>query len=109
MRITNIRTRQVDIALPEPFHPAWAPGRVETAMRVVYARIDTDAGMVGLAGHEFYSAEEQRVQRIASYLIGEDPLQIEKHAGTLRYLWPYFGAAVWFVEIALWDLLGKAA
>jgi L-alanine-DL-glutamate epimerase-like enolase superfamily enzyme len=109
MRITNIRTRQVDIGLPEAFHPAWAPGRVETAIRVVYVRIDTDTGMVGVAGHEFYGAEEQCVQRIASYLVGEDPLRIEKHAGTLRYLWPYFGAAVWFVEIALWDLLGKVA
>ena len=49
------------------------------------------------------------MQRIATYLVGEDPLRIEKHAGTLRYLWPYFGAAVWFVELALWDILGKAA
>jgi L-alanine-DL-glutamate epimerase-like enolase superfamily enzyme len=36
-------------------------------------------------------------------------LRIEKHAGTLHYLWPYFGTAVWFVEIALWDILGKVA
>ena len=109
MRITRIRTRQVDIPLPEPFHPAWAPGRIETAIRVAYVRIDTDAGIFGIAGHEFYGAEEQCVERVASYLIGEDPLRIEKHAGTLRYLWPYFGTAVWFIEIALWDVLGKAA
>jgi L-alanine-DL-glutamate epimerase-like enolase superfamily enzyme len=109
MRITKIRTRQVDIPLPAPFHPAWAPGRVETQIRLAYVRIDTDAGVAGIAGHEFFGAEEQCVQRVASYLIGEDPLRIEKHAGTLRYLWPYFGTAVWFVEIALWDLLGKTA
>lgn len=35
MRIADIRTRQVDIPLPEPFYPAWAPGRVETRIRVV--------------------------------------------------------------------------
>jgi len=109
MRITSIRTRQVDIPLPEPFYPAWAPGRVENEIRVAYVRIDTDAGLYGIAGHGFYGAEEQCVARIATYLIGEDPLRIEKHAGTLRYLWPYFGAAVWFVEVALWDILGKAA
>ena len=109
MRITRIRTRQVDIPLPQAFHPAWAPGRLETAARVAYVRIDTDAGIAGVAGHEYYGAEEQCVERVASYLVGEDPLQIEKHAGTLRYLWPYFGTAVWFVEIALWDVLGKAA
>jgi len=109
MRITRIRTRQVDIPLPEPFHPAWAPWRVETEIRVVCLRIETDAGLHGIAGHEFYGAEEQCVARVAPYLVGGDPLEIEKHAGTLRYLWPYFGSAVWFVEIALWDLLGKAA
>jgi hypothetical protein len=26
MRITSARTRQVDVDLPAPFHPAWAPG-----------------------------------------------------------------------------------
>src|SRR5579864_6516091 len=109
MRITRIRTRQVDVPLPAPFHPAWAPGRIEEKIRLAYVRIDTDAGVYGIAGHEFFGAEEQCVARIAPYMIGGDPLQIEKHAGTLRYLWPYFGTAVWFVEIALWDILGKVA
>ena len=109
MRITRIRTRQVNVPLPEPFYPAWAPGRAETEIRLAYVRIDTDAGVYGIAGHEFFGAEEQCVARAARYLMGEDPLQIEKHAGTLRYLWPYFGTAVWFIEIALWDILGKVA
>ncbi len=109
MKITNIRTRQVDVPLPVPFQPAWAPSRVETQIRVAYLRIDTDAGISGIAGHEFYGAEEQCVQRMATYLVGEDPLLIEKHAGTARYLWPYFGTAVWSVELALWDILGKVA
>ena len=109
MRITRIRTRQVNVPLPEPFYPAWAPGRAETEIRLAYVRIDTDAGVYGIAGHEFFGAEEQCVARAAQYLMGEDPLQIEKHAGTLRYLWPYFGTAVWFIEIALWDILGKVA
>jgi D-galactarolactone cycloisomerase len=109
MLITQIRTRQVDIPLPEPFYPAWAPGRVETSIRVAYVRIDTDAGIYGIAGHEFYGAEEQCVARVARDLVGEDPLRIERHAATLRQLWPYFGTAVWFVEVALWDILGKVA
>jgi L-alanine-DL-glutamate epimerase-like enolase superfamily enzyme len=82
---------------------------VETRIRLVYLRIDTDAGIYGVAGHEFFGAEEQCVERVATHLVGEDPLRIEKHAATLRYLWPYFGAAVWFVELALWDILGKVA
>jgi L-alanine-DL-glutamate epimerase-like enolase superfamily enzyme len=109
LQITRVRTRQVDVSLPEPFYPAWAPGRTETQLRFVYVRIDTDAGVYGVAGHQFYGGEEACVARIATYLVGEDPLRIEKHAATLRYLWPYFGAAVWFVELALWDVLGKTA
>jgi D-galactarolactone cycloisomerase len=109
VKITQVRTRQVDIPLPAPFYPAWAPSRAETRIRLAYVRVDTDAGIYGVAGHEFFGAEEQCVRRVAAYLIGEDPLRIEKHAGTLRYLWPYFGTAVWFVEIALWDILGKVA
>ena len=70
-----------DVPLPEPFHPAWAPGVVETRIRVAYVRIDTDAGVHGIAGHEFYGAEEQAVARVATYLLGEDPLRIEQHAG----------------------------
>jgi D-galactarolactone cycloisomerase len=109
MKVTRVRTRQVDVPLPAPFYPAWTPGSVVDTLQFAYVRIDTDAGVFGVAGHEFYGAEEQCVARIARYLVGEDPLRIEKHAGTLRYLWPYFGTAVWFVEIALWDILGKVA
>lgn len=109
MRITGMRTRQVDVALPAPFFPAWAPGSSVDRVRFAYVRIDTDAGLYGVAGHEFFGAEEQCVERVARHLIGTDPLRLEQHAGTLRSLWPYFGAAVWFVELALWDLLGKAA
>ncbi|MDR7542622.1 MAG: hypothetical protein QN120_00045 [Armatimonadota bacterium] len=76
---------------------------------IVYVRIDTDAGVYGIAGHQFYGGEEQCVAQIATHLIGHDPLRIEKHAGTLRQLWPFFGATVWFVEVALWDILGKVA
>src|SRR2546428_9077541 len=107
MQITRSRTRQVDIPLPAPFYPAWAPGRVETQIRVAYVRIDTDAGIYGIAGHEFYGAEEQAVARIAAYLVGEDPFRIEKHPGTLRDLWPYFGTAVWVLELALSAIPGN--
>ncbi|HVH31652.1 MAG TPA: enolase C-terminal domain-like protein, partial [bacterium] len=104
-----MRTRQVNVPLPQPFYPAWAPDVEETQLRLVYVRIDTDADVYGIAGHQFFGAEEDCVARIATYLVGEDPLRLEKHGATLRYLWPSFGAAVWFIEVALWDILGKVA
>ena len=107
MRITAIRTRQVDVPLPAPFFPAWAPGSSVDRIRLAYVRIETDAGLFGVAGHEFFGAEEQCVQRVAQHLVGTDPLRLEQHAGMLRSLWPYFGASVWFVELALWDHPGQ--
>ena len=38
MRITGIRTRQVDVDLPAPFYLTWAPGTKETRIRVCYVR-----------------------------------------------------------------------
>jgi hypothetical protein len=72
--------------LPEPFYPAWTPGHLENEIRNVYLRIDTDTEIFDIAGHGFCGGEEQCCARIASFLIGEDPVQIEKHAGTLRHL-----------------------
>ena len=110
MRITDVRARPVDIDLPAPFHPAWAPGTTQTRIRVVYVRIDTDAGIHGLAGHELLGGEERLVAPGGRAPPG-GPTRSgwRAHAGTLRALWPYFGAAVWFVELALWDILGKVA
>src|SRR6266849_3772067 len=88
MQITSIRTRQVDIPLPAPFYPAWAPGRVETQIRVAYIRIDTDAGIHGIAGHEFYGAAEQAVALIPLHALGYGALHIDRNGGTLRYRWP---------------------
>ena len=66
MRITTIHTRQVDVEMPVPFHATWAA--TETRIRLCHLRIEIDTGIDGVAGHEFFGAEEQVVRRIATYL-----------------------------------------
>jgi L-alanine-DL-glutamate epimerase-like enolase superfamily enzyme len=82
---------------------------------LVYVLIDTDEGVSGL-GETFLGAEA-----VASYihetaapiLLGQDPLRIEQHAHRLRGPLGFNGTGAETrgnsaIDIALWDLFGKA-
>ncbi len=84
---------------------------------LLFVRIHTDEGLVGI-GDTYYlpgACREVIVSDIAPTLLGDDPLDIERHAS--RVLGSYFrfggrGAEIraWSaVELALWDILGKAS
>ncbi len=79
-----------------------------------YVRIHTDEGVVGL-GETFFAAQAVSgwVHEVAAgYLLGKDPLQIDRHWQGLN---PFIGFGASAVEnrgrsavdIALWDVLGK--
>lgn len=82
----------------------------------LWVRIHTDAGLVGL-GETFYAVDPVAAyvhETAAPYLLGKDPLEIEKHSRNFMY--SYLGArsvgvemrAASAIDIALWDLFGKA-
>ena len=81
---------------------------------LLWVRVHTDEGVTGL-GETFFGAEAVEAyihESVAPYLLGKDPLHIDKHA---RALTPYVGYASGGVEgrgnsavdIALWDLFGR--
>jgi L-alanine-DL-glutamate epimerase-like enolase superfamily enzyme len=81
---------------------------------VTWLRVHTDEGLVGL-GETFFAAHAVAAyihEIVAPYLLGKDPLQIDRHA---RYLYGYLGFNSTGVEaransaldLALWDLFGK--
>ena len=80
-----------------------------------YIRVHTDEGLVGL-GETFWGPATVAAhvhEAVAPRLLGQDPLQIERHwlrlAGRgLRTLGAE-GRALSAVDIALWDLFGQAA
>ena len=86
---------------------AWNPGTRSTYRMGggSITEIRTDQGLTGIGpGMDAASAAAGKSQ-----LMGKDPFDIEQFAGPLRY---YLGAnsrAVSSLEIALWDLSGKAA
>ncbi len=82
----------------------------------VFLKIETDAGIVGYGdatNHFLPYSSEGALKDVLPYLIGEDPERIE-------YLWqacfrrrfyrggPATGAAISAIDMALWDIKGKA-
>jgi len=82
---------------------------------VLWVHVHTDEGIVGL-GETFYAVEPVIAhihQTLAPYLLGKDPLTIDKHSRW--FLNTYLGfksvgaemRAASAVDIALWDILGQ--
>ncbi len=83
---------------------------------VVWVQVHTDAGIVGL-GETFYMAQPVIAhihESCAAYLLGKNPLEIDKH--NWNFLRSYIGfkassaemRAASALDIALWDIFGQA-
>lgn len=88
---------------------------------VTWVRVVTDEGLVGL-GETFRNPEAIAAyihETCAPYLLGQDPLDVERHAYALRHVvgnhfngFPTRSVELRgnsAVDIALWDILGKAS
>jgi len=75
-------------------------------------RISTDAGIIGYGQAETTKPYlKPFVLFYKDYLIGEDPTNVERVMMKIRRMGSFkpWGAAVSAIEIALWDIAGKAA
>ena len=79
-------------------------------------RITTDNGLTGLGQTACWGYPEavgQIVNAFERYLIGQDPMRIEHHWQHLYRMSPFRGTAlsgaISAVDMALWDIIGKAA
>lgn len=109
MKITRVHSRLVDLPLPAPFHPAWARGRNQTNVLMVLVSVETDAGITGhTAAHAGLEAAITVERFVAPCLIGQDPMRIERLTAILRDA-EILGPPSYFMEIALWDIVGKKA
>jgi galactonate dehydratase len=89
--------------------------RLDEFPNIVHVRVHTDEGLVGL-GETFFGARAVAAwihETAAPYLLGKDPLQIDRHWQALN---PFVGFGASAVEnrgrsaidVALWDILGQA-
>ena len=82
----------------------------------IWVRVHTDEGLVGL-GETCIGAETVEAhihETIAPHLLGQDPLQIDRHSRTLYDLFVGYGGSSAetrgnsAVDVALWDIFGQA-
>jgi len=123
MKITDVKSTYISSPLPEEFHPAWAPEATYTHIPISVVEIFTDEGIVGIGACKVPGTEEggkihqdptnlgvaYTVEKmIKPYFIGRDPFKVEELARFIRTA-SSFGFRAWFVEMALWDIIGKAS
>ena len=78
-------------------------------------RVITDNGLIGVgqsACWGYLEATDAVVKKFADYLVGKDPLDIEHHWQYMYRMGPFRGTVISgagsAVDIALWDIKGKA-
>ncbi len=84
------------------------------ASKYLFVKVETDEGIDGIGemgAWGYLDACAGALEKLKSYLIGKDPLQIEHHFNFM-YRSMYFRgsvvlSAISAVDIALWDILGK--
>jgi L-alanine-DL-glutamate epimerase-like enolase superfamily enzyme len=122
-RIAGVKTHLVHCPIPEQFRVRSGAG-LKLARQAAFVEITTDQGLTGIgpcsfgsASLDLHAAASMLDHAIAPMLLGED-------AGRISYLWDkvYYGsitrvlgprgigvALLSGVDIALWDIKGKAA
>lgn len=109
MKIAAIEADQYRIPLAGEVSPAWAPGQVWRERIVTVFRVHTDEGLTGIGAGNGSPAFVRDV--VAPELKGADPLMVGRLVRVLRNAGPPWASlpAACGIELALWDLVGKAA
>jgi D-galactarolactone cycloisomerase len=109
VRIARITAEYLDVPIGAEFRPTWNTGVVQRSIATTLVRVESDDGIVGIgAGPTSGPAGAQLIEeQFNRLLIGVDPMRIEEISRLTRpiageYVWP------WCVEMAIWDLIGKA-
>jgi L-alanine-DL-glutamate epimerase-like enolase superfamily enzyme len=113
VKITGLRSTPVAVPFTQP--EAWAFGE-RTGMVSVLLEVDTDEGLVGLGEAAAYpSADiiEAVLRTVEPLILGETVFNIERIMKRINIVgtWHHVQAtspAIAAVEMALWDLVGKA-
>lgn len=114
MRISRIELYRAPMPMKVPFRVAIG---VTTTSQSLFVRVHTDAGIVGVGeGNIFTPVVGETPDSVwavapalARALIGSDPLDIESRHRQMLGLLPGNTTTRSAIEIALWDVLGKAA
>ncbi len=114
MRITNVTARLIAIPRADTLRTSYG---LRTTARTVFVEVNTDEGITGYGqasvdGPYYGESAEGMLANLQTHVIpvvlGEDPLDIERLVGKMHKALPHHYASHAGVELALWDLKGKA-
>ena len=103
MKITGVESRVYRYPLDPPFRAAWDP-IPRTQQEATLVLVHTDDGPTGIASGGDGFPDREALER---FLIGLDPLRTEAVREVCETI-DLHGGRPWAVEIAVWDLVGKA-
>ncbi|MEW5947591.1 MAG: mandelate racemase/muconate lactonizing enzyme family protein [bacterium] len=110
MKITDLEVYHVRVPLKEPFYPSWVPGYPQGANSFTLVRVKTDdSDIEGISAAPAMGEEAGGIrQLLLPFTLGRDPFNVEGMVRMLRNA-TFLGHRLWFIEVALWDIIGKAA
>jgi D-galactarolactone cycloisomerase len=109
MKIVGVVAHLCHFPLPTPFYPSWIPGYPQGRNSALIVQLQTDEGITGIsAGVVFLDEAKGLPSLLRPFLLNRDPFQVEDFIRVLRSA-SFLGYRAWFVEAALWDIIGKAA
>lgn len=110
MRIVDLEVYACRFPLPAPFSPSWTPGITSRDNGVAIFVVKTDEGIDGVAATLSVGREWAGLGYLfKAYLLGRDPTQVESVVDVLRNSTRVLGFRAGFLDVALWDIVGKAA
>ena len=110
MKIERIEAWVCRFPLPGTFYPSWIPGVGEDHSSSVVYRLTTDDGIEGVAaGIAVLEEARATLPLLQVYLTRREVTAVEDLLKTLRSAHQIIGLRAFHVEIALWDIIGKAA
>jgi D-galactarolactone cycloisomerase len=108
-RITGVRSRVLDLPLPDNFTPAWGRKQIQRNLVITLVEVETESGITGITAAEAGREAAISIDRfVKPHLIGQDAAAPERLARIFRDA-EILGSPVYCVEIALWDIAGKVA
>ena len=103
MIIRDVVATNLTIPYDVAYRPAWQPGLVRDNRTFTLVKIITEDGIVGFGGSDGHQAATI-AGSVKPYLVGKPAWATELHARTFRN-----AGGTWFVDLALWDVIGKTA
>ena len=102
MKITSIEIKSYLLPLDPPFRAAW-DFKPRTQFCATVVSVHTDEGLTGIGSGDLMLGFKGHEH----LFIGHDPFDIERHNQLLDNIDFHYGRC-WPLDLALWDLMGKA-